>query len=160
LAASQHDEPQPPTTSTALAGADAAVAVDAGGPAAEPAAPASAAATAGAGSGLIGSWIVPVNRRRATPTTRATTITAAMGANGRLNSIFAGTDSCGRGCSRAARSASPYHALALTRPVTAVTARASPVGRRVITAAEAVAAAKLPSSHSTARAGGSRRHTP
>jgi len=44
-------------------------------------------------AGLIGSWIVPVNRSRATPTTRATTITAAMGANGRLNSILAGTDS-------------------------------------------------------------------
>ena len=108
------------------------------------------AAGAAFDAGLIGSWIVPVNRRRATPTTRASTITAAMGANGRLNSIFAGSDSCGRGCSRAARTASPYQALALTRPVTAATERASPVDKCVITAAATVAAAKLPSSHSTA----------
>ena len=67
-------------------------------------------------------------------------MTAAIGANGRLNSSFAGTDSWGRGCSRAARTASPYQALALTRPVTAVTTRAPPAGRCVITAAATVAA--------------------
>ena len=75
---------------------------------------------------MIGSWIVPVNMSRATPTTRATTITAAMGANGRLNSSLAGTDSCARGCRRAASTATPYQALALTRPVTATTASAAP----------------------------------
>ena len=127
-------------------------------PAAAVADPASAAAGAGFDAGLIGSWIVPVNSSRATPTTRASTITAAMGAYGRPNSILAGSDSCGRGCSRAARTATPYQALALTRPARATTRSASPVGKCVITAAVTVAAAKLPSSHSTARAGGSRRH--
>ena len=93
-----------------------------------------------------------MNSRRATPTTRASTITAAIGANGRPNSILAGTDSCGRGCSRAASTASPYQALALTRPASAATGSASPVDRCAMTAAATVAVAKLPSSHTTARA--------
>src|SRR6185437_9101084 len=145
LSASQHDEPQPPTTSTALpaAGTTADGAASCRVPEAEPApwpAPTRAAATFDAG--LIGNWIVPVNSSRAVPTTRATTITAAIGANGRLNSSLAASDSCGRGCNRAARTARPYKALALTRPVTAATARAAPTGRRVITAPATVAAAK------------------
>src|SRR6478672_2423389 len=111
LTASQHEDPQPPTTSTALPATGAvAGAAGAAGPAARPArAPDS---TVALGAGLIGSWIVPVNSNRAVPTTRASTMTAAIGANGRLNTSFAGTDSCARDCSRAANTASPYHALA------------------------------------------------
>ena len=110
------------------------------------------------GAGLIGSWIVPVNSNRAVPTTRASTMTAAIGANGRLNTSFAGTDSCARGCSRAANTASPYHALAFTTPASAATTSASAAGTCVITAPARVATPKLPSSQATARAGGNRRH--
>ena len=107
---------------------------------------------------LAGSTIVPVNISRATPTTRAITSTAAIGANGRLNTSLAGTDSWARGRSWAAISASPYQALAFTRPATAMTGSASQVGRCAITAPAAVSATKLPSSQATARSGGRRRH--
>ena len=109
---------------------------------------------------LAGSTIVPVNSSRAAPTTRAITSSAAIGANGRLNTSLAGLDSCGRGCSWAAISASPYQARALIRPASAMTGSASQVGRCAITAPAAVSATKLPSSQATARSGGSRRHQP
>ena len=84
-----------------------------------PPAPASAARGRRAAGGLIGSSIVPVNISRATPTTSATTITAAIGANGRLNTTLAGTDSCGARLQPGRQvSASPYQARALTRPAT------------------------------------------
>ena len=105
-----------------------------------------------------GSWIVPVNMSRAAPTTRASTISPASGASGRPNSSLAGTDSCARGCSRAEMPAMPYQTRALTRPVTPVTATAATVPRCAMTAAAADSMTTLPSSHSTERSGGRRRH--
>ena len=107
---------------------------------------------------LIGSWIVPVNIIRATPTTRASVMNATIGANGRPNSTLAGTDAGLRGCTRAAIPASPYQTRALTMPVTAATPSAAAVPRCAMTAALADSTRKLPSSQSTERSGGSRRH--
>ena len=107
---------------------------------------------------LIGSTIVPVNSSRATPTTRASTRTAASGADGRPNSSLAGTDSWAGGALRAASPAIPYQARALTSPAAAITASDPAVGSRVISAPAAVSARKLPSSQPTERTGGSRRH--
>src|ERR1700722_5584698 len=170
----QHEEPQPPTTRTATgAGAGRPAAAFTPRPAratvatadiAEPAAPRPAplptvdAAADESPVTLAGRTIVPVNSSRATPTTSAITSSAAIGANGRPNTTLAGTDSRGRGRTWAAISASPYQALALTRPATAMTGSASQVGRCAITAPAAVSATKLPSSQATARSGGSRRH--
>src|ERR1700722_13990287 len=138
----QHEEPQPPTTRTATGAATGrpaaaftprpAAATLATADIAEPAAPLpDPLTTVDAGAGRT---IVPVNSSRATPTTSAITSSAAIGANGRPNTTLAGTDSRGRGRTWAAISASPYQALALTRPATAMTGSASQVGRGRITA--------------------------
>ena len=157
MASSQQDEPQPPTTSTASAIGRTDAAWPAPPPMTGPAPPLTLAAAA-----LVpvftGSWIVPVNISRTAPTARTMTMRAATGANGRLNSTLAGTDSGVRGWILEAIPASPYQARALTRPVTAATPSAAAVPRCAMSPAATDSTRKLASSHSTARGGGSLRH--
>jgi hypothetical protein len=161
LAASQQDDPQPLTTSTAFAAA-----AEAGVAAAAEAdestwAPPRGSPPPRAVTPLAAGWpslMVPVNMSRATPTTSTRTSSAAIGANGSANTTRAGTDTCARGRTRAATAAIPYHARAFTRPATAETAIASAVFRWAITPPATDSARKLPASHATARGGGSRCH--
>ena len=107
---------------------------------------------------LAGSTIVPVNISRATPTTRAITSSAAIGANGRLNTSLAGTDSCGPRPQLGRDQRQPVPGPGVHQAGHRDDRERLP-GRQVRDhRPAAVSATKLPSSQATARSGGSRRH--
>src|SRR5580704_6069242 len=114
---------------------------------------------------------VPVNASRASPTTRAITITAASGATGtqlvrwwnaRLIRHSAARQCHGWGGLSTERltaaAVRPYHARASTTPASPATATTAGASRRVIRIEAADKKAKLASSHAAVRTGGRRRH--